>query len=728
MAFAAVVLALALAMPCCLGQSDKGLPTYVLGNWQDSVAFWSAARNCPNAQDLLYPGLQAYHRASSATDAAAATDRSASGFSLPSATVADTFALSIDDQVLGDPRLFTHSVTDGGAVLHYNGTFSVAYDMYGSQKLPFELVVDTYVPPFHDFLVTSFSLRLLAERPSLPSRVSVAALIQSSPAPCSASVVYDPASLSFAQTLDGSSCGKSADQLLVSALFDASATVAGTEIQAAPFDQVLPFFVASHGHLSNATNATGASSNGQVESAFLLHVPVAALGGSEEELPIRLFSVVRSIQPSKSAAASFLRRFRSTFKSIQDVTRLTSQLYEQFLSSSPLTAAAVSRIPPENGQMYLQSLLALKHGQNPLNGAIIASFHPLYGYKVWSRDGVFSSIIFTAAGYFQEAKMFLQWASGAQLRSDNAFHTCYNFLDGSVNGFVEPQYDGTALFLSAVLYYVEVSGDRSILSDATVAARISTFATFFLEGQGFAGLAPADYSIWEESSDQHTGAPLPTQYYTFTQAMAWAGLRSAARLLPSAAPLLEARASSLQQAIVKNLFNATGGYFMRGLWSNTHEPDGRLDSSTAALVFMGVLESAAVMAQNHMTAVDVHLSRVFRGVARYDGDLFFAEGGKWDPCGPEVSAPSPAWGVTTMFAAFAELRLNLTALVDQRLGFMLKTAARGFSPVGEAVDGVTGQFVRASAPDIYEHGGVFVLATLLRQGLAVPLWVITSTR
>ncbi len=46
-------------------------------------------------------------------------------------------------------------------------------------------------------------------------------------------------------------------------------------------------------------------------------------------------------------------------------------------------------------------------------------------------------------------------------------------------------------------------------------------------GVGMHGFAPADYSIWEESSHPHTGGNMPTAYFTFTQAMAAAGLQAA---------------------------------------------------------------------------------------------------------------------------------------------------------------------------------------------------------
>lgn len=41
-------------------------------------------------------------------------------------------------------------------------------------------------------------------------------------------------------------------------------------------------------------------------------------------------------------------------------------------------------------------------------------------------------------------------------------------------------------------------------------------------------------------------------------------------------------------------------------------------------------------------------------------------------------------------------------------------------PVGEAVDGVTGDIVVTSCPDVYEHGGVYVMTALLMNGVPSP--------
>jgi hypothetical protein len=690
------VLRLAFVLGCLVlsvsAQSKKGLPAYVLSNWNSSVAYWSAAKNCPYASETVYPGFQAYARGA--------------GLSAQ-ALNADSFAIVFDGVIYGDPRSFSHSVLDGGAVLLSDGTFEVRYDSYNGSALPFELLVQTFMPPDEDFYITSFGYE--------PKDVSAAHSLRflsfvQTPKSCASSASFDSSSTSLIHSMDYG-CDQKQSVFLVSHALDIPSD-ARILWQAAEFGEILNEFQSSGGYLLNTTLQQPVL---QLDSGFAVHFDIE-MGTS----PARLFSIVRSIQDSATKAQSFISSFNARFASFTDAAALTATRYTAFLKRG-LSAKVTARMSVPESLLYQHSLLALKNGQNPTNGGIVASFHPLYGYKMWSRDAVFASIILTAAGYAPEARAFLLWASTAELRDDGAFHTCYNFADGSVNGFVEPQYDGTALYITAVLYYVRTSNDASILQEPSVVSRLRAFSDFFLNNVGYNGLAPADYSIWEESSDQHTGAPIATQYFTFTQAMAFGGLRSASVLESKylqnteRSATISKRSADLQNAILEFLWDAQNGTLYRGIWSDSLKPDTRLDSSSAAAVFLGLLPMDK--AKSHVQAIAAQLTRFGGGIARYAGDAFFYDG-KWDPCGEEVSAASPPWGVTTMFTAFAELSLNLP--INSRIKFMLDTSAAEFSPVGEAVDGITGEFVRASAPDIYEHGGVYIFAQLLRFGLALP--------
>jgi len=49
---------------------------------------------------------------------------------------------------------------------------------------------------------------------------------------------------------------------------------------------------------------------------------------------------------------------------------------------------------------------------------------------------------------------------------------------------------------------------------------------------------------------------------------------------------------------------------------------------------------------------------------------------------------------------------------------MLDHTAEGQMPVGEAVDGVSGNFVMSSCPDLYEYAGVYIWTVLMNEGKA----------
>jgi len=70
-----------------------------------------------------------------------------------------------------------------------------------------------------------------------------------------------------------------------------------------------------------------------------------------------------------------------------------------------------------------------------------------------------------------------------------------------------------------------------------------------------------------------------------------------------------------------------------------------------------------------------------------------------------------------MFTAWAELQFGKD--ISARLDWMLEHAAPGGMPVGEAIDGVSGQFVMSSAPDIYEHAAVFIWSQLQNAHLSL---------
>jgi GH15 family glucan-1,4-alpha-glucosidase len=75
---------------------------------------------------------------------------------------------------------------------------------------------------------------------------------------------------------------------------------------------------------------------------------------------------------------------------------------------------------------------------------------------VWARDGAFSAMIMDAAGYTEEASLYLKWMSTVQRRDDGGFHTTYDWFTGKPVGFVEPQYDNAGAFLVIEIFVWEI--------------------------------------------------------------------------------------------------------------------------------------------------------------------------------------------------------------------------------------------------------------------------------
>jgi len=439
-----------------------------------------------------------------------------------------------------------------------------------------------------------------------------------------------------------------------------------------------------------------------------------------------------------------------------------------------------SFVDPEHARLYKHSLLFMKNAQNPTVGCIVASFHPAYQYKTWMRDGMFAAMIFDAAGYHDEARAFFEWAATCYLREFlQGFYTCYSYWTGEPVPFVDPQFDSAGAFLLGVYHHYRLTGCTSFLEKVQVGVRhIENFLGY---GASLNGFAPPDYSIWEESSHPHTGAAMPRAYFTFTQAMAAAGLQAAAQLEEKVwkdterAGFMRSRYHQVQGAIETYLWDqdteGEGGFYMRCISSTDGTLDERLDGSSVAVVFLGV--GSPKRAAYHLAHVRKKLTQRGYGIGRYVGDPFFYDS-IFSPGGMEAGGPTPPWGVVTMFTAFAELELECILkegssapslaseaavekkegkhthqhmlkkktnepidydgimfaegpreVVRKRLQWMVDHAAEGQMPVGEAICGVTGNYIASSTPNIYEYAGVYVWGVLMEQGLC---WLANQKR
>ncbi|KAJ6226083.1 trehalase [Anaeramoeba flamelloides] len=667
----------------------------MLTNWQDHMLSFAAARNCPEKAPVRYPGINGYY---------------SSKFGYKSSELSyDSFALSSSSMKTDDPSYISGS-TVGGGWIDKSGTFTSVYDTYKSNPMPIEIQRKVTMPPKKEMYLIEY---ILTNKGGSDQSGTILDFLGSGD---QSHTGNHPYSYNCAHGIFDSS----SNALFLDQTGCASGVVAAGPLKATLLKENVCVGNGSKNTESNPLmvfNKNSGKLNGAVE---FWGDRVGAGSTFDYDLCAGCsasFWFYRSEHETLAEAKSFAAQMMNTDP--QALIDDNNASYQDWLSKA--------KKPNFNGNsdqeaLYYNSLVTLKNAQNPTRGAIASSFHPLYGYKVWSRDSTFAALIFDSAGYHDEALFFLKWASGAVLRDDGFFHTCYDVFTGKYAPFVEPQIDGTGAFLLAVQYHASVTKDLEFLVEDNniIFNRMRDFESFFMNSKGKYDLAIPDYSIWEESSTPD-GKPLPTQYYTFSQIMSHTGLIASSIVETwlgnvQQSEKLQKRAEILQEAIQTHLWDSNNNYYYRGMWSDTLELDTKIDGSTAAAVFTGFSDS-----QSHLQRISDKLTHLNHGIARYEGDRFFYSS-IYNPCGKEVGAVEPPWGVCTCFLALSEIELNINSdEVDSRIQWMVDTSAYNNNPVGECIDGVSGLFVSAAAPDIYEHGGVYILTQLVKNGLSYGL-------
>lgn len=702
--FLVVVAAIATATATTT-KPHRELPAFALSNFKDAVLTWANARDNPNAGPVRAPGFTGLH----AGKTGAAMEANA--------LAEDSFALAVDGKALAEPRLFS-----GDAWLTTDGTFVYEPYAYANESA----VVGTALrlqriaalpEGLHAYTVV---YRLENLRPSdaltvdlLDYVLSAASTAASAPA----TAHCDSASATCWYTLPVA--GTNGEWTLRSTV----TAPAGAQVS----------FTAADAASSTRTPLAQFARTRSLDGKAYASAAQVAFGTAVSGI---------TLAPGAVVEVSFVREFVPPGDSSKGVAvePLTSKamLARTALETREWLARSGhknNKNGQEEDEFYAIALLAMRLSQNPVVGTYAASFHAAYEFKTWARDAVFSAMIMDTAGQHASAAQFLDWLATAERRAeDGGFHTCYSWWTGAAVGFVEPQFDSAGAALLAYAYHHRVAGDAALLWRAQGLVR--ALEAFFLANHSGGAFVQPDYSIWEESSDGRTGRGLAPAHFCFTHALALAGLRAAAlveeRVYGDAdrARALRARSDAFARSLDEHFWREDGegdgeGYYVRSLEADTLAQDARTDGSTAATVFSGACTNAT-RAQAHLARVRARLTRRGAGIARYEDDPFFYDS-IYSPGGREVGAASPPWGVTTMFTAWAELaaggsdrdRARANALVDARLAWMVAHLYPHRMPVGEAVDGVSGEPVMSSSPDLYEHAGVFIWTYLLRQGKAL---------
>ncbi|KAK2957469.1 putative Carbohydrate-binding family 6 protein [Blattamonas nauphoetae] len=692
------------------------LPACTLTNWVDSMIGWSTNRNFyVQSENIRHVGLDFYR-----TDGA--WDRSLLS--------SDTFALHWGTQKCTDPKLW-----EVEPELTEDGVWKTSVTSYDKKELPFDLAVEYVFPQYQPFYLVRYTV---THRPESEAAGAVTGYL------------LDYTALS---KTDGKTMKATTDNNVHRPIFH---TQLGTATDPAFGSYAYDFSDSSSFHIGEVGGKDDPLTKFSADPKFS-----GKIGESVEGNQLASgVSFKFTLNKGESQTFSVIKGGRITHSRLLSAlkTAISIPSATHFANGAKFTAEwlAESKFPktltPDGMKLYRNSLLFLKNGQNPSLGPIMASMHPGYAFRSWTRDAFFSAMVLKEAGHLNEALKFFEWMRKCELvdppkpepGKENigaAFHTCYNTFTGENDQFVEPQYDSAGEFLVGCYSLSLVSTTRTIVKEWK--DRIRTIEDFLLN-EGHDGLILPDYSIWEESSNHTTGDWFYVGYFSFTQAMCGAGLKAAIKLEETLfhdldrAAVLQARYDRLRKSILKNLVitrteedgTITGPYFARQIWSNTLEKQNWVDTSTLAMIYMGVItnqdktEDGTPIAKSAYEVVkkfntkSTFADKKIAGMARYEGDPYFYNS-KWNPSGEvkETSDYSAPWGVTTMFSFWAEKELGERVDSQNRLEWMIRSSAKHFLPVGECVnhDGIP---IWSSSPDIYEHGGVFIWASLLEEGMA----------
>jgi len=364
---------------------------------------------------------------------------------------------------------------------------------------------------------------------------------------------------------------------------------------------------------------------------------------------------------------------------------------------------------------FERALIMLKSSQNPALGTFVAATNPFaYGYKNWVRDGSIAAIALDASGHFVDAELYWRWMASVQGK-DGSWKTTYSTWDGAYLSFVEPEYDSIGAFVYGVLWHHRFTDDPAFLGDLWPA--VERAADCILAGIRANGLGAEDFSIWEEGDRG-------LQHHSFTQAFYVAGLYAAQRLAErrgdtDTSDWYAGGPASIRTGLQRpftwspaGMWNPAG-YYNRGVRA-TGAAEQMQDSSSDALVALGVVDSGCRRAASHVAMLRASLTRDERGMARYEGDDYYFSS-PFDPAGDEVGGLSPSWPQMSMWVAIYEVQTGDPATALDRLRWCASRAGKGYTPPGEAVSNVTHRSVLSSMCEPFTAAS-FVLAALCCAG------------
>ncbi|EAX99859.1 hypothetical protein TVAG_424960 [Trichomonas vaginalis G3] len=660
-----------------LSATERAIPSYWLNNWDKTnpvIGYWSTAQKSWTVEPSMHPGINHLKAYDDLTR---------------DVITSDSFAVSIDGQIYGNDMLFNNSHLSG-CVQEVDGELFTTYDAYRTDKMPISIRRSFYMPPHEEFYLVKYTIK------STDGNSHNIKLLDY--------VISGNDEKWTKGRCSGNSC------LMDRKESNLASVAISIDTNYKPLKSV------GNSDFNDDSNPLKYFAANGVIQKFTSYNQASVSFGAVYEF---------TISPSKETVVTSIRSFgRTTVDAVNHLTmatvlgvdaiiKMTNERYTQFLSQGVQTSLTDDAL-----DLYKKSILTLKNSQNPAKGLIASSLHPSYGYKNWMRDSLMAAFMLDSAGYHQEAKDFFNWVDNAEL-TNGGFHTTYDTMTGNVAPFVEPQYDSVGLYLVALNYHLKTIGDKDwVKSKMTRIREMENF--IFQKNSNYHNFPPSDRSPWEESTDHHTKEPVPQQWYSFEMGCLYGGIRAAYSIEKefgdtTRASQCQERADELKKGVMETLWDSETKRLYRGIRDNDlKDPDTKADSASMTCVFFGLLDSENAL--SHLNFIKSKLTKLESGIARYENDPYFYDS-VWNPCGEgtmETQQAEPAWPVVTAYVAWSEHLLGID--FQKRLDWMVKYAAFGNMPVGEGVDSKDGAMIVPSAPDCFEHAGVYVYSVLLKEG------------
>ena len=583
--------------------------------------------------------------------------------------------------------------------LDENGVLNTTYGEYNSASMPITVKRDYVMVPNEPFLVARYTLTNPSSTTPYSWKVLDQVHLNNTSSSTNVSASYD----STRDAMFGDMTASGQDVVTLGALQTPTAYQAGNDSDCTATD-------------------TGASAWCQFDADGTLDD-----NASESTPNVDLgFQNTVTIAPSSSQTLYYYLGLGTTLSAAQtasDTARSETGAYWFGTTATDYAnwlAAGTNVSTSDTGvnTAYERNLVVIKNSQNPTNGLFPAATNEgSYGYKAWMRDSAFDAMALDASGHYAEAEKFWDFMIDNQL-STGAWHTTYDEWSGDYVSFVEPEYDSLGEFLVGVLKHYQDTGSSSFLS--TVWPAVEAAANFIEDNIASNGLGAADASIWEET----------VQYNVFTQAYYVAGLRAAAVLAndesaSSSADGWNGAASTILSAVQRSdtasppgLWNASGGYYDRGIATDGTTVNSLLDSSSMALIVTGDVDAASSRATSMVDTIDSDLTHDTYGIARYTGDTYYYTS-QYDPAGDEAGAAEPVWPNMTMFDTIYDVDSGQSALALERLQYYVSVSGVGYMPPGEAVAWPTSQPVLSTMSEPLTAAS-FILAALDYTGAYNP--------